>query len=114
MTRSTLLLAAMAALLTLGSFAAWLGTGRHMFTKYQAPVEAEEDPLLAGTGFYDHDGGQGVVELRDEFHFGLLPASALGKDAVAVLSVSAPAWGLVLLAFLLGRRRNLDQKEKRS
>jgi len=110
MGRATTILVALATLLTLGSLGGWAATGRHVFTKYQVPVEAEKDPLLAGTGFYDDETGGGVVRMKDEFHFGLLPAGLLGKDAFALLSVTGPAWAAAFAAFLLARRCNCKER----
>lgn len=112
MSRTAPLLGMLAMVLTLGSLAGWLVTGRHVFTKYQVPVEVEQDPLLAATGFYDGGGAGGVVRMKEEFHFGLLPASPFGKDAIALVSVAGPACALALAAFLLRRRRNCKEETK--
>lgn len=110
MGKAAAILFLLATLVTLGSLGAWLATGRHVFTKYRVPVEAERDPLLAGTGFYDDETNGGVVRMKDEFHFGLLPAGPLGKDALALLSVTGPAWAAAFAAFLLARRCNCKER----
>jgi hypothetical protein len=110
MGKAAAILFLLATLVTLGSLGAWLATGRHVFTKYQVAVEAEKDPLLAGTGFYDDQTDGGVVRMKEEFHFGLLPAGLFGRDALALLSVSGPAWAAVLAVLLLVRRCNCKER----
>ena len=103
-----------AALLTVGVLIAWLATGRHAYTAYQAVEEREvavagDDPLAA-TGFYEDEVRTERV-MHDVFHFGLLPTpqGLLDKHGLSVLSVTLPAWAAAVGLVLLRRRR-----EKRS
>jgi hypothetical protein len=108
-------LAALALLVTTGSALAWMATGRHVFTKYEAIEErahppAADDPFAAA-GFYDGNTAPQVVHV-DAFHFGLLPSagSVLDKHVLSLSTVAAPLWA-VTLAFAWrrrSRRRRLD------
>jgi len=84
-------------LVTVGVFATWVATGRHVFTKFEVVVEMDDpvdpDDPFAAAGFYENDTSR-RVERRSEFHLGLLPAPAslFDRHAVSVVSITVPFW----------------------
>ncbi|RMG44730.1 MAG: hypothetical protein D6718_09520 [Acidobacteria bacterium] len=105
---------ALAAAATLVSLGMWVATGRHYYTKFEVveTVSAPVDPSdpLAAAGFYDGAKVERTVR-RPEFHLGLLPTpkGVLDKNALSVLSLTAPAWllaaGIHFLEVVRRRRR---------
>ncbi len=114
MKRLDSLLVVLAAIVTIGTLATWLATGRHYFTKFEVvekvKVSVAEDDPLAGTGFYDDESVEKTVR-RDEFHLGLLPTpqGLFDKHILSVASLLAPTWGLcVVFLWWLHRRRRKE------
>ena len=110
MTRLVSSLIVVAVVVTIGTVATWLATGRHYYTKFEVVEKTEvpvaEDDPLAGTGFYDADSVETTVR-RDEFHLGLLPTpqGLFDKHMLSVVSILGAAWGLFLLLPWWLRRR---------
>ena len=111
MGRGTIVILAVAVLLTAGALATWGVTGCHAYTKYevieQVPAEADPDDPFADSGFFD-EGAEPALDTvrRDEFHLGILPTpqGVFDKHVVSVVTIAAPPWALFGAVFLAGRR----------
>lgn len=111
MSKALWFVALMAALVSLGL---WGATGFHGFTKYQVveqvPYERDPNDPFADTGLFDDDGSATQTEVRDEFHFGLLPTpqGIFDKHAISVVSTGLPLLAAALLLSLWNRFRRMS------
>jgi len=101
----------LAAAITLAALLTWQATGGDYYTKFevveQVQVDVDPDDPLADAGFYE---GETTIETvhRDDFRFGLLPTpnGLFDRNALSVVSVSAPMWvGAIGMAWWSRRRR---------